>query len=154
MEYHAIANFSGDSSNVLETAVQRFVSCGMKVNRQTRSSAQLQGAGSAAHADKFPMRAISLLDLSVTGSSLNARAELGGVAKILWLIVTICVPMDVLLAVAFAFALRSQGLAVTLGAIAVIVVPTLGVIPIVKFAATRRVTQAIDQTLASAASTA
>ncbi len=75
MEYEASANFRGDSSTVLESAVQRFVGSGLKIQRQTSSSAQLQGLSGAAHADKFPMRAISQLDLSVTGSSLTARAE-------------------------------------------------------------------------------
>jgi hypothetical protein len=154
MEYEASANFRGDSSCVLESAVQRFVSSGLNIQRQTSSSAQLQGVGSAAHADKFPMRGVSQLDLSVTGSSLTARAELGGVAKIIWLILTICIPMDVVMSFVLALALRSQGPLVVIGAIAVIVIPTFAVIPIVKIAATRRVTRAIDQILASAASTA
>jgi hypothetical protein len=154
MEHESTANFRGDSTRVLEAAVAKFVSSGLTIKRHATSSAQLQGPGSAANSDKFPMRAISQLDLSVTGSSLTAHAELGGVGKILRLILIICLPIDAVMSVALAIALRSQGPLVVIGAIAVIVVPTIVVLPLVKAAARRRVSQGIDRILADAASTA
>jgi len=151
MEYETTINFSGDSQQVLESAIRAFSAQGLTVTSTTGSTAELQGKASMSTAGKDPLWAVSAASLSVTGSSISIRAELGGVKLFLTLVLAISIPGDVMLPCVLYFTLYRKNPALALLIMLLVLLSSVLPFFLIRWNFRRQIGQAINKVLSEAA---
>jgi hypothetical protein len=150
MEYETNITVTGDTSQALDAAAAALETHGLKLTSRTGSSIQLSGAASACNLKKHPLRAISEMTIHAFGNTISAKAELGGISRVLKILLLLFLA-DIASTVVVAVILSKQQPKDVLPVIAMMLLPFPAVIPLTIWGTRRAVRGALDRVLRQAA---